>query len=72
MKSPIVFNKDDYVVVKCPYCDDFSIMGYFFLSSRQLQDYENHVFSCRKNRLYDTIKVVIDENEELLEKLEDE
>lgn len=37
--------------------------------------YENHIDKCpvrRKNRIYDTINVVIDENRELLEKLEDE
>jgi hypothetical protein len=39
------------------------------------KSFEDHVDKCpvrRKNRLYDTISVVIDENRELLEKLKDE
>jgi hypothetical protein len=39
------------------------------------KSFEDHVDKCparRKNRLYDTINVVIDENRELLEKLKDE
>jgi len=71
MEPPIVYQRNNYIIIKCPYCLDFNLMGNGFFSSRQLEDYENHAFSCRSNKINDIIELVIDENHELLEKLDD-
>lgn len=68
-------NGSNLRIMVCPFCFDYKMMYQLPISPDAEKSFENHIDKCpvrRKNRLYDTINVVIDENRELLEKLKDE
>ena len=44
-ESPIIYEKDNYVVIKCPLCNNFSIMGLLFLSEKNISKYESHILT---------------------------
>jgi hypothetical protein len=70
-EPPVIFDKNGYFVLKCPYCENFSTMDLGAVSARNVDKYENHLKSCRSEKISTIIDQVIEENYELLEKLND-
>jgi len=67
-----MYPNDNRVVVSCPFCKNFNLMGNMFLSVKQLETYQNHYKTCRSEAIKQSIHKTIEDYGDLLEKLADE